>query len=287
VGIGFKAQNSQVTYKNVASHDNDKGFDSGEESADLSWDIVYKLIDCQAYSNATLGAGFSVTSASRTGAANFYTINSIFRDNSGPGIKAYAGPYNIHIIHSVFDNNDVNLLTHPDGIGDTQSINARIYNSIFYKPGGGDGNTSTAYWSDAASRYVRYSDYNTYIQTGSEYFSMWGNYGGGSDVYNFSYGGNGPGHASGTWYNWKSWHNDANSKGTGADDGTLPPFKDGANHDYRLTTRYPGMDLSSVAWYISEMGLDRNGVKRTSWDIGPYEYLGTNPPSPPGSLRIR
>ena len=287
VGIGIKAQNSQVTYKNVASYNNDKGFDSGEEGADLSWDIVYKLINCQAYSNATLGAGFSVTSASRTGAANFYAINSIFRDNSGPGIKAYAGPYNIHIIHSVFDNNDVNLLTHPDGIGDSQSINTRIYNSIFYKPTGGDGNTSTAYWSDAASRYVRYSDYNSYIQTNSEYFSMWGNYGGGSDVYNFSYGVNGPGHASGTWYNWKSSHNDANSKGTGANDGTLPPFIDLGNHDYRLTTRYPGTDLSSMPWYISEMGLDRNGIKRTSWDIGPYEYLSTSPPSAPRSLRIR
>jgi hypothetical protein len=276
-GIGFKAQNSQIKYTSCTSYDNSKGWDSGDEDSNPNWDISYKLVNCEAYGN-NMGAGFSGCECSRNGEVKFIIVNSIFRDNSGVGVKSYAGPYKLYIAHSVFDNNDHNTLTHPDGIDDTYDIDVNIFNSIYYKPGDGDGTLCTAYWKDTGLNFNLYSDYNSYIQAGSEYFSTFGAYGGGSTPHRFSYGSNGPGHSSGTWYNFQGWNNDPNSKGTGSDDPTPPPFTDVVNHDYTLTTSYSGMDISNQDWYIPEMGIDMVGSVRTNWDIGAYEFEGSVPP---------
>ena len=285
VGIGFKGQNSQITYRNCVAYNNiSKGFDNGEEWAKSSWDIIYMLSNCSAHNNVVMGAGFSVTAAPRVGFGTFYIINCIFRDNGGPGVKMYAGPYTGIVVHSVFDNNNINILAHPDGISDTSNVTVRYYNNIFYKPSGNDGNTSVGYWKDGQSNYVRESDYNSYVQSSSEYFSRWGCYGGGSDQYDFSYGVEGPGFSNSRWYKWQAWYNDAHSKGTGSGDSTLPPFEDVANHNYMLTGYYQGVNLTEKAWYVPEMGMDRNGVLRVSWDMGPYEYLIR--PSLPKGLRI-
>jgi hypothetical protein len=289
VGIGFKAQNSQVKYMNDISYGNDKGWDSGEEDADSSWDISYKLVNSYSYSNATLGAGFSVSSAARTGTAKFYVVNSIFRDNTGPGVKMYAGPYDAYITGNVFDNNDYQMLVHCDGPTDTQVIRVYYYNNIFYKSSS-SGAWGAAYWYDSGHD-VQYSgDYNSYVQTSSENAVEFGAYGNGSDWYGFAFGEGGPGHASGTWYDFKSWRNDANSKGTGATVTTMPPFRNVGGHDYSLTSQYPGVNISSMPWYVPEMGTDKGGNPRNSWDIGPYEYAGagdSTPPAPPARLRVR
>jgi len=271
-GIGFKAQNSTVVFNNVTSYNNYKGFDCGEDSGNSSWNIIYKYINILAYDNTNCGANFSGPESSWSGEISFYYINAIIRDNGEAGAKVYAGPYNLYIVHSVFDNNQRNILIHPNGIDDTYTMRVYVYNSIFYKPTNSDGNVVNGYWLDSGLDWVLDSDYNSYIQNSSEYFSKFGAYGGGSDVHTFSYGSNGPGHSSGTWYSFQSWNNDPNSKGTGASDTTDPSFTDINNHVYTLTESYAGTDISGKGWYTLEMGTDRNGVTRTAWDIGAYEY---------------
>jgi len=289
-GIGFKAQNSQITWTNCTSYSNYKGFDLGENGGTTSWDITYKLVNCTAYSN-DFGANFSLYGyeGAWSGAVNFYLINCVIRDNSVIGSKVYAGPFNLYVVHSVYDNNPINLSVNRDGLSDANTINAYIYNSIFYKPTGTDGNVDHLYWEDVGDPMDVDSDYNSYIQNDSEYFKQTGGYGGGSDVTNFSYGANGPGHASGTWYDFQSWNNDANSVGTGATDTTEPPFTDVSGHDYTLTVAYVGLDISGLGWYTSEMGVDRDSVARVGdWDMGAYEFASGAPPpvDPPAGLAI-
>ncbi len=294
-GIGFKALNSQITFTNCTSYSNDKGFDLGENSGN-NRDILYKVINSYAYNNTEAGINFNgVGAGTYTGSINFYLINSIIRDNGIAGSKIYAGPFTTYIIHNVFDNNGsgdtdgYNLQITPDSTTDENTIVGYIYNNIFYKPQGLQ--WRIGYIGDTTSgcdtNLTLYSDYNSYTQRASENFGAWAYNAANCRVtgvtYSFAYGANGPGHGSGTWYTEEGepgngtghYHCDAHSKGTGATDTTLPPFTDVTNHVYTLTTHYVGTNLSSQPWYISEMGIDRSGISRISWDIGAYEYVGT------------
>jgi len=68
---------------------------------------------------------------------------------------------------------------------------------------------------------------------------------------------------------------------------TEPPFLNVANNDYHLTAAYPGANLSSMSWYIPEMGVDMSGTPRTAWSMGAYEGAGgPTPPAPPQNLRV-
>jgi hypothetical protein len=303
-GMGFKAVNSEVTYKNCVAYGNYKGWDLGENEASPSLDITYKTINCEAYDNTygiNLNGPFDPSGAEIewTGSVKFYVINCIVRDNYWAGSHVYAGPFDIYIVHSVFDNNGdglgyANLTIGPDGDEDHNRINAYLYNNIFYKPNiiGNRANFICPYWVQGDTEpandscFDLDSDYNAWIQNSSEYFCLWGFWGDGDDR-SYSYGLDGPGHGAGSaWYdeyggsvtvppNGSTGHQgaDEHSMATGGDSFVPPPFKSVSTHDYRLTTCYSGVDLSSKSWYIAEMGFDRDGNKRSSWELGGYEFI--------------
>lgn len=280
-GRAFVAQNGSVTYWGCTGTNCSKAFDPGENaSGSTTLDMIYKLVDCYALNCTVLGIGLSSVGFEQTNtvASQYYLINCIVYGNP-IGMKCYAGPWSNIIAHCVFDGNGENILCSRDGLTDYNTNYLLVYNSVLYKPTGANGNMDHGYWKTGETQGHSFSDYNSYIQNGSEYFSMFGNYGGGSDVVNFSYGANGPGRSTGNWYAFNSWGNDAHSKGTGATDTTAPPFTALASHNYTLTAHYSGVNLSALSWYTADMGVDLAGKPRTSWDIGAYEYV---PPPPPG-----
>jgi len=302
-GMGFKAQNSQVTFISCTAYGNYKGWDLGEVTANPYWGIIYKTINCSAYNNdfgINMNGPYDPDQADIEWYApvRFYIINCILRDNYYSGTEIYAGPFDAWVIHSVYDNNgndtkEANILIGPDGVADHHRINAYLYNNVFYKPkvDSSRANYVCTYWveGDTEPENNTYfnldSDYNVWVQNSSEYFCRWGFWGG--DETSYSYGPDGPGHGAGSaWYdeygstmtaplNGSSGHHgsDLHSKGTGAESEILPPFRNLPGHNYNLTAHYRGLNLTSKAWYIKEMGIDRNGNKRSSWDIGAYEYI--------------
>ncbi len=50
-------------------------------------------------------------------------------------------------------------------------------------------------------------------------------------------------------------------------------------HNYSLTSHLPGVNLSTMAWYVAAMGKDFTGANRTSWDMGAYDLTTTPPPA--------
>ena len=288
-GIGFKALNSVCTWSNDVSVGNLKGWDLGEESGDGGV-ITYKVISCTA-SNNYWGINYnSVADIPYSGLPiTFYGINNLVVSNALSGFHCYAGPYSLFLVNNVVDNNggsaadpnnSINLSITPNDNTDTNLITAYVYNNIFQRPYSYQLETS---WDSPTNNQNWNCDYNSYKQNGSESFCLWSLSYGPSQA-TFSYGANGPGHASGNWWSWfansvsqtstgTGHHNsDAHSKGTGSSDTSLPSF--GPN--YTLTSSYPGTSLAAKPWFIPEMGIDRTGKARIAWDMGPSESLGTN-----------
>lgn len=305
-GIGFKAQNSQITYTNSTSHTNLKGWDNGQQGT-TEYTITYKIINSQSYNN-----GYSGISMNNKGGAfnettypvKYYIINSIIRDNGKYGIEHYAGPYLTHIVHNIIDNNGGswtnqcggNIRVGPVANGqDNQTVKAYIYNNAFYKPADNSNICEFHHDSDGqapagGTDFSLYSDYNSWRQSGIEdqfamfAFSKDGGLGDTNSTYTYADVGN----VSGNWY--LRYSNTTEPEpplyGIGhyhADEHSIttePPFTNVATNDYTLTTSYAGLDISGQSWYISEMGTDRNGVARSGiWDIGAYEYIASGPPS--------
>ena len=289
-GIGFKAQNSVVVFDNVVAHDCFKGIDAGEQTAISSWNIDYTVKNSTFYNN-NWGTNFSSSQSARTGYFHVTIFNNIYYDNIAAGIDVYSSPWEAYIVHNTLYNNGTEGGNESRQIGltsdtpyDSLLTRSYVYNNIFYKPGG-NRNLSVERWASTTSnQFVMNSNYNSWVKRASEYFCSWMHYGVGDEECNFSYGTNGPGKATGNWYNWYGCHDsassqghfqqDANSVGTGATDTTEPPFISGepaANNIFTLTETYPGKDISAETWYTEAMGTDRNGVTRTFWDMGAYE----------------
>ena len=305
-GIGFKALNGSITFMNDSSFNNLKGFDLGGHKS-LSPTSTFKVIDSLIYNNIW-GINFS---RDPTSFANDYLINNIIRNNDIGSNIYFAGASNVYIVHNVYANNgdptlkdQGNLMITPDtAISWEAVINAYLYNNIFYKPqalkyawnfrNGAIGDGTAGFLTHLSID----SDYNSWValQDGQvfSYLDFQGGVHGAlylppsqfTSVYN--YGPNGPGHLTGLWYSTADMpggaasghlHCDAHSKGTLADDPALPPFTNLSSNDFSLTAHYAGTDLTQKPWYIPEMGLDRNGNNRTSWDIGSYEFIPTAKP---------
>lgn len=294
-GIGFKALNGQLTFKNCTSRDNLKGFDLGEQSGDDA-DITYKVLNCTSVSNAW-GVNFNCAAAPYLGAVNFYLVNSLVISNAIAGMNVYSGPFHFYAVHNYFQDNglstlggtplynNAHMIITPNSGADTNHIEAYIYNNIFtgQRAGGGTGNTAVflTHYFKSTNDFTFVSDYNSYVQSGANTtFCSWSD-AWGAGYAAFSFGANGPGHASGNWYlqygndttppalGTGHYHSDAHSKGTGCDDTTAAPI----NSDYMPTATFAGLGLSDKAWYISEMGTDRAGKPRNEWTIGAYEYV--------------
>lgn len=310
-GIGFKAFNSQITYSGCISTANYKGFDLGEQSG-AGANILYKVINSSARTN-TYGINFNSAAGAYAGSVTWYAINNFITDNTTAGMNTYAAPHTLYVVNNVFDNNGLNpsgtplynaahLITTPNTELDASTILVYVFNNIFRGQKQGTGNTRTAVilnkYMGAANDYTLTCDYNSYQQSGANtVLAVWsGYYGPGATTFDF--GSNGPGHASGNWYSWYAnsttipaagtghFRNDANSKGTGCLDTSFPTF----NSKYELASNYPGRNLSTEAWYIAEMGLDRAGRQRVSWDMGAFDGTQTgdfqNGPQTPQGLAI-
>src|SRR6185503_14092013 len=126
--------------------------------------------------------------------------------------------------------NGAHITTTPNDTTDDETIHVYLYNNIFQNQKADGGNNNTAiilnkYYDGTLNDYTLESDYNSYRQTGANtVFCVWSAYvGPNSDSYSF--GANGPGHASGDWYNEYGFdttvpgagtghfHSDVNSKG--------------------------------------------------------------------------
>jgi hypothetical protein len=317
---------ANLTMTNCEAYNNGKGMDNGNKwcQKDPTFHGHWKWINCTFRGNtgenstayAQYSSGLGITGSVSGASPNYaYVINCIIRDNASQGLVWYGSGY-LYVVHSVLDNNGTgspgnwerpNIRLNPDGHQFTGLMRVYLYNNIFYKPAGGK-NGRTPYWHKDYSNFSIDSDYNSWVQRASEVFWGFGEFAGYSCGQDHTYGANGPGHTSGEWYSYYScgpsgyprlsmpegaprsgtghYHCDANSKGTGATDTTLPPFLDVTNHDYRLTTHYLGTNLSGKSWYISDMGKDRNGNTRSSWDIGAYEFIEVSTLAPPKNLRM-
>lgn len=298
-GIAFKAFNSQVDFVNCYAARCFKGWDLGEFNGDNS-NMVYKVVGCEAYS-CTNGINFNGDPANSS-SNRFYVINSVIHNCSTAGSQIYASPFDVFVIGCVYDNNggaefgtgNLGITINYDLSCVGPLINAHIYNTILYKP--------SASAASGANFFVQYystnvlysldSDYNCWIQRSTEDAAWWNPLS--SSCYvaanntTYAYGANGPGQSSGNWYSWYSYnttapyngttghfHSDSHSKGTGsAVDSSSPVF----DSNYRLTTGYLGTDISGKSWYTAEMGKDKDGVTRTRWDMGAFEFI------PPASV---
>lgn len=289
-GIGVKAFNSFLTITNHITSGNLKGFDLGEQNGGGA-PINYRVIACTV-SNNWQGANFNGPRAPNAGAINFYVINSLIVSNVNKGLRAYAGPFNLHVVHSVFDNNGGNdtsgegcsIHYTADTNTETNAIVARIYNTITRRSGAA---TFVVPYAVATNQITLDADYNSYEKRASEAFCKWSYYQ--APAQDYAFGANGPGKSSGDWFTeyyttttqvgrgTGHFGADANSKGTDANDTTLPSFVDVTTHDYTLTAAYAGTDLSGKSWYIAEMGFNRDGSARTWWDMGMQDYNRVTP----------
>ncbi len=288
-GIGFKALNSQVEYRGDISRNNLKGWDLGEQQGD-NVDITYKIINSTACNN-TWGANMNcAATAIYTGAVNFYVINSLLYANTAHGMNVYSGPFNLHVVHSVFANNGDPTSTYkasghlrvtPDTLRDDGAIRAYLYNNIFYKAA--HTALTTSYFNSGTNFVSVDSDYNAFVQGGTELFCRWAYYNSGQ-ARDFAFGVNGMGNPLGEWARFYGddtvqpasamtghFGCDTHSKGTGAEDPTLPMFVDVAHYNFRLQVHYPGASLEAQPWFIPEMGYDTMGIKRVAWDMGAFE----------------
>lgn len=313
-GIGFKALNGTLTFRNCTSTGNLKGFDLGEQSGfdagpgGTPVNILYKVLNCTSRFN-NWGINFNGSADVYPGTITWYAINNLITDNADTGMNTYSAPHNLYVVHNVFENNGFNprgaplyngshFSTTPNAATDVAPIHVYLFNNIFrrQKAGGGTDNTGVLLnkFDGANVDFSFTSDYNSYQQSGANsVFCLWSAYSGNPYYEQYDFGVDGPGHPSGNWYAHYSattippamgsrhFHNDAHSKGTGAADTTLPSL----DASYVPTTPYPGLNLSTQPWYISEMGLDRSGNQRTTWDIGAYEYgsVSTDPPPEDGN----
>jgi hypothetical protein len=299
-GIGAIAFNSQITFTNILSRNNFKGFDLGEVNGGAN-NIEYILINNTATSNQ-YGMNLNGKGGVYSGTVNWYLINNIITTNAINGIYMYAGPWNAHIVHNtVYANNAGNAFSggnirSGNDNSERQIINAYLYNNAFIKP-----RTRQNYYTHFFDRdldsdgYSLDSDFNSWVQNASENFAAWAGSEGAPDNTSYAYGANGPGQASGNWYSRYSgdttpptngatghFHCDANSVTN------LPPFNAIDTLDFTLTEAFPGTDLSSKPWFHPLMYVDRAGRTRTSWDIGAYEFDTGGPnPSPPSPNRIK
>jgi hypothetical protein len=298
-GIGFKAVNGEITFRNCLSWGNLKGFDLGEDSSDNA-NLIYKVISCTARNNAWGINLNGALSTSYTGIADWYVVNCVIQDNSVYGSNVYSGPYRLYMVHNTFSSNGGggtsgdygNLMIGPNGTPDDPTrVEAWLYNNIFYKPAA-TYNYVLFKWVRTLNDFDLHSDYNCWRQRDSEPFALW-DWAGGTQQHVFSYA-DGPGSVTTGWYTLYDttsvplpngslghFHNDAHSV-TGE-----PPFKSAAGRDYALTARFAGFQLSLMPWYIPEMGVDRNGKTRNAWSMGAYEGTGMQAPPPPTGLRLR
>lgn len=304
-GICYKCQGSNVLFIACEGFGSFKGFDLGTKNSS-QWNVTYKVINCYAH-DCTNGINCNGPPNSYhpyTGAVNMYLINNIIRNCWEAGSQIYHSPLNIHVVHNVYDNCGGSgyaraaLMITPDNSEsdhpDDQTLNAHVYNNCIYKPASTYAAFTTDNFNHTTNVFNLDMDYNSWVQRASE-DAMWWNPLNNSwynalDNQTFSFGANGPGHASGNWYAWYSYdttppvkggtahfHADAHSKGTGATDTTSPPFNNEPGADYTLTAAYHGTDISGQAWYTSEMGKDRAGTTRVKWDMGAYENSAADP----------
>ena len=288
-GIGFLALNSDLIISNVVAFNNYKGADLGEDHGD-NVNISYTVINSSFYSNKNGINANGPGSTSYSGTSKFNFINLLVHDNPECGSQIYSGPFEANVVHCVYDRNGTespgyysHIASWMERFGDTNHTVLRVYNCIFTNGGTYVFNADTAPATGADLTWDM--DYNWYGTTVRNAFVNWG------WQKTYSFGRDGPGHASGQYYTeyrtsatppqsgTGHYHCDAHSKGARADDATVPPLTSG----YMLTAHYPGADLSTYPWYIPEIGRDRTGAMRSSWDIGAYE-AGVRP-SPPQDLR--
>lgn len=301
-GVGCKAFNGAITVLSNNLSFNLKGCDMGEQTGTTAnpdgsiATILYKVIGNTMTDNQW-GCNFNGPAGNYSASILFYAINNVITNNGVSGLNVYSAPHEACVVHNLIIRNGFNstwasakfnngqIITTANGASDTNRIRFHCYNNIIRDQLAGPGNTNTPVFQNKrlylTNDYTLDADYNYYEQGSSNtMFAIIGS--SGALTATFTFGANGPGNASGNWFDWYAtstsplthagighFHADAHSRGTGAADTTPPPF----DASLQLTNSYPGSNLSTQSWYIAEMGIDRNGVVRTSWDLGVAEFV--------------
>ena len=322
-GLGFKTFNSQVTFFNCQSYNQNKGFDNSDhcyvDGCQNQPNMQVAVINSQAYGNV-YGINMNYVGESQAPPApgpipaQFWIVNNLVYNNSGQGSNVYAGPYNIYIVGNVYDSNggsngaasmyeSANLAIRNDYqssplVYDTYPVNAYVYNNIFYQPYGQQ--YFQGWWWINMSTFSWYSDYNCFVaRNATDIFANWAGYSGStpSEMMTFAYGQQqGPGWNTSLWYAYYGgsaatptnacnghYQDDAHSLGTGSSNPTTPAFVNYSAHNYQITGHLQGVNLSTMPWYIPAMGYDFNNYPRSSWDIGAFE-VGSVPTSPSAAV---
>lgn len=293
-GIGLKGLNSQIWFTNIVSFNNLKGMDLGEQSGSGGYDLTYWVQNSNFYTNAVSGLGLTGKAAAYNGLIKYWVWNNRFISNNNFGINCYSTPQLTYIANNAFAYNGDTALSgayaghiraNPNSSSDTNNMQVYIYNNVFFKPAdcqicGTDYSTPVG---ANGTDYTQYSDWNTYVQTSSEFFAQWA-YFNGSEFLNVDYA-NGPGHPAGTWAADYSNNTTPPIRGTGhfGSDNNSTAILSGAAEasafwlvqwpTYSVNTNRNGTNISSASWYDSRMGLDLAGNTRsTYWTRGLYEY---------------
>lgn len=288
-GIGYKALNSTIVLTNFTTFDNLKGWDFGEHNGGGAT-IDYLVINGSTYSNSLFGGAFNSVNGPYSPNPKFKMGNVFVGYNGLRGIKSYAAPFSLKIVHSGFwlngrtnDTDSGHLNVTPNSQTDSSTIDAVTYNCIF-GPTRGPTMISTGYGAVDTTDFTWLLDYNAYNPGWSPNFCKWSYFQSPAADYNF--GANGPGHASGNWWSQYGttttppaqgtghFHSDAHSIGTGCDNTTLATFD---LSTFAPGANYPGRNLTLESWHEDWMDKDRNGTTRTFWTMGMVEFASGNP----------
>jgi hypothetical protein len=281
IQIGFWLVNSRhVRYVDCVAYDNEgDGYDVGlygateENSTD---DICY--INCLSRNN---GDGFGANAGEGLEHnLRIYYINCIAVGNNFGAFHAYGGTAEYFYTNVVAaGNRDANFSLGPDGWQDKTPVVVHIRNSIGYRPDTG----KVFHKANLLTTYVRGSGFR--LDSDCNYwgadvgiapnFCYWDAYAGPAPyAHAYSYA-NGPGSVTSEWYALdEDGHLHCDGHSINGVNGPPPGFVAERDGDYRLAAgsalRGTGCDLSREPWYLPEMGLDREGRKRTTWNIGAY-----------------
>lgn len=284
-GIGIKGLNSKFTVSNCVSMYNLKGADLGENNGDGS-NMTYTILNssfCSNYWGINFNGAGTYTNENFVG----YLNNCLVGTNSYQGVHIYSPTYAIYVTHCILrdngnaagNNNGANITLTADSA--TESYRGIVYllNTIGLDPYYVQ--IENSHFNLATNDITLISDYNSWRQRSAESFAQWAFSDASGENKTFSYGANGPGHASGNWYSWYGgtttaptngtghFHADANSTGTGADNTSIPTL----DSSLKPTATFAGANLTSSNWFQSFMGVDRAGKTRSEWTRGMYEFV--------------
>lgn len=261
-GFGLYGCTDMEYWRCTAYNNRRDGFDFGTTSNTNN--VSVKLIDCTSYDNGE--DGFALNGGP-SGARTGYYVNCISYNNGGTGWNIYSGGVTGYIYHCLADGNNKNFVVYDEDA--THDTVLYIKNSIALRPRGSYSLQIWSYRMGHTNGTKFYSDYNLWVQNGSESFAGINLYPAGSDSHFYN------GTSKPTTWSRKGYLPDPNQADGNSGWGQNAAFVDQGNHDYHPTANSWTIGKGAYISSPVEAQTDRDGKLRPKHPtIGPYEYVG-------------